>query len=777
MNTKQKLLSIDLGLVVALLIGTLAAWPLLVRPSLPTYNDAEAHIYRTFEILSAWRAGVPYLRWAPDFFYSYGYPIFNYFAPLTYYLAAAYGWFLGGPVAGVKFVLVASIYLGAVGMYWLVRDLWGSVPGVVAAAAYSLAPYLVYVNPEARSAVPEMLANGLSPVLLWAFLRLRRTAVSGDAVFAALAVAAVSLSHNLMSFVYIGLALAWCVWEAVLGWRWLDAADPREPDGSRQPRAVMVLGAAALVGLGLSAFMWLPAALERNAVQFQIMVLPGSHSDFRQHFVEPAELFAPARLADVAVASGGPPPYRLGLAQSLLGLLGVLAAFRIPTGKGAATFFGLAALGLIFLMLPTSIGVWNTIPLLAFIQFPWRLLGPAALALAVLAGVAVQWARSLPWRWSEVGLGGAALIAVIALALPIIDPAPWPDFGPVTLKRIFLLERDGRGLGTTGLEFLPINVKTIPAATDAEARTSDTGQVDKVDRTTLPAGTQVEALEHGPVLDRFRVTGETGFVLRVFTFYFPGWTAYVDGVRTPTAMAQPDGLITLAVPAGTHEVLLRLEDTPPRWWGWGLSGLSLAAVLGLVRWGRRSRVARPRREPLPWQQGLLLGALVLGGLGARMWADRLSWWRVPAEVQVPQAQVQKVVAFEANIALLAYDLPQTKAQPGDHVPLTLYWQARAQVPLDLRTFVHFLGPDGKLWGWSDKVSPVDYLPTSRWPFNRYMSDAHMAVLQPEAPPGVYTVRAGLWDGYTGQRMHVLDASGVVTDQDGAVLTTTFVVRP
>src|SRR4026207_1653260 len=81
----------DPGLLVAALIATLAAWPLLSRARLPVFTDAELHVYRTYEIISAWRAGVFYLRWAPDLFYGFGYPVFHYYAPPSYYLAAAHG--------------------------------------------------------------------------------------------------------------------------------------------------------------------------------------------------------------------------------------------------------------------------------------------------------------------------------------------------------------------------------------------------------------------------------------------------------------------------------------------------------------------------------------------------------------------------------------------------------------------------------------------------------------------------------------------------------------
>src|SRR5712692_5391555 len=201
--------AIDPGWTAVFGLASLAAWPFLTRHSLPTFTDAEMHVYRTYEILAAWRAGVPYLRWAPDLFYAFGYPVFHYYAPLSYYLGAAYGAIWGGPVAGVKFVLVAAAYLGAAGMYLFVRDRWGSLAGVVSVAAFSLAPYAVYIDPQARGDAPEALAIALAPLLLWAFARLRRTASPGDMVEAAVLLAALVLAHNLMALVFFGLLLAW----------------------------------------------------------------------------------------------------------------------------------------------------------------------------------------------------------------------------------------------------------------------------------------------------------------------------------------------------------------------------------------------------------------------------------------------------------------------------------------------------------------------------------------------------------------------------------------
>ncbi len=64
----------------------MSAWACFQNGGLPKGTDAELHVYRTAELGFSLAAGNLYPRWAPDFYYGLGYPIFNYYAPLTYYL-------------------------------------------------------------------------------------------------------------------------------------------------------------------------------------------------------------------------------------------------------------------------------------------------------------------------------------------------------------------------------------------------------------------------------------------------------------------------------------------------------------------------------------------------------------------------------------------------------------------------------------------------------------------------------------------------------------------
>ena len=79
--------TVEWGLWLAVALALIAAGPFLARPGLPRQTDAELHVYRAAELGHTLRNGALYPRWAPDLYYGYGYPIFNYYAPLTYYLA------------------------------------------------------------------------------------------------------------------------------------------------------------------------------------------------------------------------------------------------------------------------------------------------------------------------------------------------------------------------------------------------------------------------------------------------------------------------------------------------------------------------------------------------------------------------------------------------------------------------------------------------------------------------------------------------------------------
>ncbi len=779
---------LDYGYGVAVAITFIALWPFLNQASLPHHTDAELHIFRLAELSRLLQDGLFYPRWAPNFYYGYGYPIFNYYAPLTYYLGALLDAVPGiDPVLAVKLLFMLGLLAAGVGMYGLARLWWGRPAGYVAAVAYVYAPYLQFVDPHARGVLPETFSFGLFPLALWALTRLHTRPSAGRWVTAAGLTAALILTHNLMAMVLGGLLAAWQLWQTVfIGrgrpalWGWL----------------------ALVVGVGLAAFFWLPMLGERQAVNFQSLVGVGSHYDYRRHFLTLSELLGFSSWIDWGASA---PTYRfnLGVAQWVGGVIGAIAWLR---HRGRAPWVGGFALPagamLLGLMLPLSAPIWQALPLLPFLQFPWRLLGPMAAMLALLSALGFDvWQRAgwLPAGWRR--WGAALWVGVIlSLALPLTQVPPWQPFGPTTPQAALGLELEGRWLGTTSTaDFVPATVVNVPREQGAVLADYAAGRFpERLNRATLPAGATVATEFVTPLHTRYHVHSDEAFVLRLFLFDFPGWTARLNGVPTSIELALPEGFITVWVPAGEHTVDIEFESTPIRRLAWGVSAAALAGLaVGALRLHRHpadeapppgrletqpaeAQAARPPTfsvssapsvvSPLPSldkapiENDVAVGRrvlLIVVGitLALLLWLHPQGWLRWESSGnQARPAQETRWIGYGDQLALIGLDPPPPTLRPGDTLVLTLYWRALEQVPENYQAFVHLLGADGRPVAQQDKLNPADF-PTRRWPLDRYVRDPYAFELPDDLPAGRYRLTVGLWLQASGQRLPVVDETG------------------
>lgn len=720
-------------LLAVLLIVVIAAMPLLTRPGLPRHTDLELHVFRAaeFQGLLADRP-LDYPRWAPDFYYGYGYPIFNYYAPLTYYAATAFASIPGVAIVdGMKGVLLLTFALAAYGAFFLGRRHFGSTGGLVASAAYTLSPYVVFIDPFMRGDAAEFLALGCLP---WLFLAFDRPmANTRQIAFAALALAAFVFSHNLLAIVGVGWLAAWLLWRGLTF------------DGAR--RWLRDLAAIALAA-AIAAVFWLPFVAERGAVRLDVAG-PG-HFDFRNHFIELGTLLRPSPVLDF----GATTPhfiYNLGLLQWLLALPALLAWRRTAR---TALFFALAALLLIFLVTPASAFVWEGIPAAAIMQFPWRFLGPIALALAMCAAYTTSLVRRIRFA------SPIALAMVLGFALPTLYPPLWDaDFGDASPRGSIEFELRGVALGTTSTgDFLPATVSQLPAPAqsllDAYARGAT--HIDRFDAASAP-GASVTSVRLDDLDAEYALgSAAADFTARFFVFVFPGWQAYVDGQPVPMKPAEADGLIRFDVPASARTFGVRFESTSPRTAGalLSLAGALITIVLLFLPAHRQT----PTLTPTPNSNALLL-TLVVFLLVKLAVFDRCDtcfrYTSPPGEALA--ASVQQRAGFDGYIELLGFDLQRPEVQPGEALPLTLYWKATAPVSINYQVFAHLTRPASILWGQSDKLNPGDF-PSTRWPLDKYVWDDHRIRVLPGTPPGEYTLVVGLYTLGDGRRALVTDES-------------------
>jgi hypothetical protein len=104
--------------------------------------------------------------------------------------------------------------------------------------------------------------------------------------------------------------------------------------------------------------------------------------------------------------------------------------------------------------------------------------------------------------------------------------------------------------------------------------------------TILSGEGTVETLRHGGASDEIRVRADGPVTVQFYTYDYPGWRVTIDGRYVIHRHEPPHGLITVEVPPGDHQLVLRMGSTPPRLAG-TLISLVAILVIGGGLWGRR----------------------------------------------------------------------------------------------------------------------------------------------------------------------------------------------
>src|SRR5258708_37789265 len=103
-------------------IGLVAALPLWYDGFLNKRIIGETPylLMRVQQLYTELQAGVFPVRWMPDGAYGMGYPLFNFYAALPFYIAAGLRFFGFGTILSIKLAQTLSFIVGPLGIYaWL----------------------------------------------------------------------------------------------------------------------------------------------------------------------------------------------------------------------------------------------------------------------------------------------------------------------------------------------------------------------------------------------------------------------------------------------------------------------------------------------------------------------------------------------------------------------------------------------------------------------------------------------------------------------------------
>lgn len=512
----------------------------------------DTQVARVIVIGKALRNGQFPVRWVSDLGYGYGYPIFNFYGPLPYYVGGfLYLWGVPALIA-TKFMFVAGSLLAGVTMYVLIAEIAGAAAGVVSAIAFVYAPYHA-VQVFVRGAAGEFWAMAFLPLVVWGLLTIREFPRRRSAIFwGGVGFAGVILSHTIVGYVtalfyLVGLAL-YCL---ILLFR-------KQFHVSRMTHYVLLLA----VALGLSAFFWIPALTEMNwtSVSGQI----GPSANFRDHFVCLSQLWnAPWGFGGSISGCQDGLSFKLGKLQVLLalaGLIGWWAKRRMVPKAGYSVLVALGiTLGALFFMLPPSEFLWNVMPFSVYIQYPWRFLSFAVLGLSMLGGMILIVTKRRIIQWL---ITGFIVVAVIMIN------AKW-------FRGQYGIDRPaGAYEDTTELRFRvsKISDEYLPSGIPRPNNPSE------VVGDSFPATGDytVETEVDTETYARFVVASNRDAEITIRRAYFPGWEFLVNGKTTVPSIV--DGLPRIPVSTGSSIVEMHFFSTPVRVIGNLISVITLAVL-------------------------------------------------------------------------------------------------------------------------------------------------------------------------------------------------------
>ncbi|MCU0465269.1 MAG: 6-pyruvoyl-tetrahydropterin synthase-related protein [Anaerolineae bacterium] len=738
-----------IGVLVALCVVLIV--PLLGGTMLET-ADGTLHLHRIITLRHALSEGDLWARYVPGTVYGYGSPMFNYYSPLSIYpmlglhllgMTPVHAWLVG---------MAIYVVLAAGGAYVLARRWLPTAGALTAATAYAAAPYTLY-DVLWRGTTSEIASLAVLPWVMAAMHALAVRPSRGRFAAVALWVAVFMPMHNVITLHAAALLAAFGV---VLA---LQAAD--------KPRTLIRLAIAGMIGAALCAFFWLPAIRETGLVKIDGVTANLPEIDVTRNLAPLTNAFALPATIDPAQQQP-PVAVALGWPALILGAVGVIALWRRGQ-PGLAAFCVGGITVLLFMNTPASAVVWRTIPLIQYSQFPTRLIGPATLLLAILAGSGGAALASVQRPVIRNTLYAVSLGALLVYSVPYLYRIQLPEIDPRTISDTQNFERTSGYVDTSSFgEYVPRWSEAMP---DPDALTERYAQSAIIPRFAPPDGVTVSQARWGLTSADLTVETAETTPLVFDWFYLPHWQITLDGQPAEPQPNPVDGRLSVTVPPGRHALSLALMPSQTQQTATLISYGALAGLVMLVvGWrftrpvfGRDSQPSAQPVVPSPAFQSIIIAAavglsvlglkiLVFDNLNTPLRTDRFSGGYAGALTAVTEANINN------QLTLIGYDAPTINAPAGDELSYNLYWSARERMAEDYQIIARLETRDGQRVSQVDDLAPAG-TGTRNWLPGYYLIDPVTLPIPPDTPPGDYRVVVEVFRLSDRQSLPVINAVG------------------
>jgi hypothetical protein len=461
-----------------------------------------------------------------------------------------------------------ALTLSGVTCYRLARAFANTNAALLAAILYLANPYMLFTAYE-RTAYAELLAAAWIPLLLLAILRhevtIPRIALPVTLLWLTNAPAAVMGSYTLAAVAIVRVISTDLDTPRLASETWVSRHRPS------LTLAWKTLSGTVL-GLALAAFYMIPAAYERRFVRIAMATVGGMRID--QNFLfEHTGTSSDALLHDQVLRTASLIAVTL-FGATATALVVVFVRRRqldseiqgSRTNRFPALLLTLLTLAIALLLTPLSAPIWNHVPEMAFLQFPWRLL--AILATICALAIAAAFSRL---TWSTASTGVAALAIATALTIAAYHLFQQRCYVEDTAPSRLALFQSHAGTDPTD-EYTPSTADNDALKPNAPPYWLATDPNSEVPSAARPGMAALHLTVNAP-LPEFLILN-----LR----QYPAWHIDRNGALEPERENRDDGLIALPIPAGASTFDIRYVLPLDEWIGDAISLTGLLVLLSLL---------------------------------------------------------------------------------------------------------------------------------------------------------------------------------------------------
>ena len=558
-----------------LIITSITLIPLF-NNSFFTIHDNQ-HIARLFLLDKGLKQGILYPRWVDIMGFGYGYPLFNFYPPLTYYVAEFFHLIGFTFLNSLKLMLVVATFAGAIGTYFLSKKFMNTTLSIVSSIFFAFFSYralTLYV----RGAFAEFLAMSLFPIVLFSIVHLKEKPTVYRSSLFGFVLGLLIIAHPLIAFPSVFFIAFFLMFNFLL---------------SKQKKLFAVYSVlGTILSLCLSAFFWLPSMLERKFTMTDSILLTELAS-YKIHFIHVFQFwYSPW---GYGASLDGPVDgisFQLGKLYILLSALSVLMCLiyliykrnRIDASIKNYLIFLMFLVISIFMTTTYSKTIWSSVKFLGYLQFPWRFLSFTSLFIAVCMGYGFTFFEKILKGKSFLKPFRIVMYILVLLLLITIHGKYFKPQKTVTFNETLStsFKEIAWRVSRRTFEFIPKDVRTIKSEYNTTIPGIAESEISRIPFSILNGSGNIQVLQNRFNKKKFKIDALSKMDFRLHTFSFPGWKAYINNKEALIDDNNGLRLITIDVPKGESLVEFRFEDTLPRIIGSLLSLLGGSFIIALL---------------------------------------------------------------------------------------------------------------------------------------------------------------------------------------------------